>query len=79
MSSMHDDVGAHDPSDGSAGGVVGAVAANEGAEVLETEPGDLVPVVDGGLAEGFEEVGLAGAGWAAHDEVLGPVDPLEGA
>jgi hypothetical protein len=30
-----------------------------------------------GVAERFEEVGLAGPGRAAHDEVLVPVDPLE--
>ena len=38
------------------------------------------PVIDagGGVSEGFEEVGFAGAGWAAQDEVLVAVDPLEG-
>ena len=35
-------------------------------------------MADGGVAEGFEEVGLAGAGGAADDEVLVAVDPLEG-
>ena len=57
----HDDVGAHDPPDGLGGGVVGAVAAHERAEVLETEPGDLVTGIDGGVAERFKEVRLAGA------------------
>ena len=60
-------------------GVVGAVAAHERAEVLETEPRHLVAGIDGGLSERFTEVGLAGAGWSAHDEVLVAVDPLEGA
>jgi hypothetical protein len=55
------------------------VAADEGAEVLETEPGDVGAVVDGGVAERFEEVGLAGAGWPADHDVLGSVDPFEGA
>ena len=31
------------------------------AEVLETEPGHFVAGIDGGLAERFKEVGLAGA------------------
>lgn len=35
--------------------------------------------VDGGVAERFEEVGLAGAGGSADDDVLGAVDPFEGA
>jgi hypothetical protein len=48
---------AHDAFDGPADGVVGAVAAHEHAEGLEAEPGDPVAGVDGGLAEGFEEVG----------------------
>ena len=74
-----DEVGAHDLLDGSADGVVGAVAADQGAEGLEGEPGDVVAGVDGGVAERFEEVGLAGPGRAAHDEVLVAVDPLEGA
>ena len=55
----HDDVGAHDPLDRFGGGVGGAVAADERAEVLETEPGDFVAGIDGGLAERFKEVGLA--------------------
>ena len=33
----------------------------------------------GGLAEGFEEVGLACSRGTAHDEVLSAGDPLEGA
>ena len=35
-------------------------------------------MADGGVAEGFEEVALAGAGGSADDEVLVVVDPLEG-
>ena len=54
----HDDVGAHDASDGFGGGVVGAVATHERSEVLETEPGDLVAGIDGGVAERFKEVRL---------------------
>ena len=35
--------------------------------------------VDDGVAEGFDEVALAGARWAGDGQVLGPADPLEGA
>ena len=34
------------------------MAAHERAEVLETEPGDFVTGIDGGLAERFKEVRL---------------------
>jgi len=35
--------------------------------------------VDGGVFERFEEMGFAGAGRAAHDEVLVVAEPFEGA
>jgi hypothetical protein len=44
------------------GTVVGAVASHEPAEGLDVEPGDGEPVVGGGVAERFEQVGLPGAG-----------------
>lgn len=47
--------------------------------MFEAEPRDLVARVDSGLAERFEEVGLAGPRGAAYDEVLGSGDPFEGA
>lgn len=56
-----DDIGSQDALDGSAGGVIGAVAADEGAEVLEAESADVGAMVDGCAAERVEEVGLAGA------------------
>jgi hypothetical protein len=54
------------------------LASDERAEGFEAEPADVAAVVDGGLAERFEEVGLAGARRSADDEVLVAVDPLEG-
>ena len=35
--------------------------------------------VDHGVGEGFDEVGLAGAGRAGDGQVLGPADPFQGA
>jgi hypothetical protein len=53
------------------------VAGNEAAELLDGEPGDGEVRVDGGVAEGFAEVALAGAGWAGDDEVLVAGDPFQ--
>lgn len=51
--------GPGDPLDGSPSGVIGSVAAQDGAEGLEAEPREVVAGVDGGVAERFEEVALA--------------------
>lgn len=59
------EVGAEDAGDGAGDGVVGAVRADEGAEVLEAEPGDFQALFDGVLAERFEEERLPGAGGPA--------------
>ena len=58
-------------------GVVDAVALHEVPEVLEAEPGDLQIIVDGLLADGFQEVTLAGAAGPAQNEVLPPRHPLQ--
>ena len=60
----HDQVGSQDPGDGFADGVVGAVAAEQDAEVLQGEPGDVQAGLDGLLAEGFEQERLPGPGRA---------------
>ena len=57
-----DQVRSEDPAEGSAGGVVGPVAADDLAELFEAEPQDVGAGIDGGVAERFEEVGLPGAG-----------------
>jgi hypothetical protein len=49
------EVCAQDAGDGLGDGVVGAVGADEGAELFQGEPGDVLPGFDGGLAEGFEQ------------------------
>jgi hypothetical protein len=53
------------------------VAGNEPAELFDAEPCDGHVGVDGGVAERFAEVALAGAGGAGDDEVLMSGDPLE--
>ena len=58
----HDQLGPQDPGDGFGDGVVGAVGADEDAEVFEGEPGDPAAGLDDGLAEGFEEERLPGPG-----------------
>jgi len=73
-----DQVGVEDLAEGPAGGVVGPVAADDVAELLEAEPQDVGAVVDRGVAERFEEVALPGARRAADDEVLVVGDPLQG-
>ena len=49
-------------------GVVGTVAGDKPTERFDGELRDGEPVIDGGVAEGFEQVGLAGAGRADHGE-----------
>jgi hypothetical protein len=75
----HDEVGAQDPADGFGDRVVGAVAADQHAELFQGEPGDVAAGLDGGLAEGLQQEGLAGAGGAADHQVLVPADPFQGA
>ena len=61
-----DDVGAHDAL--IARPVVSSARprSDDAAEVFEAEPADVGAVVDRSMSEGFEEVALAGAGWAAR-------------
>ncbi len=75
----HDQVGPQDAGDGLGDRVVGAVAADQGAELLEGEPGDVLAGCNGCLAEGLEHEGLACPRRAADDEVLVAADPLQGA
>jgi hypothetical protein len=55
------------------------VAPDQHAEVFEGEPGAVAAGFDRGVAEGFEEERLAGAGRAADDQVLPAADPFQGA
>jgi len=73
-----DHIGAEDLADGAAGRVVDSVPSDEDAKLFKTEPRDVGALVDGGVAECFEEVALAGARWTTDDDVLVAVDPLEG-
>jgi len=75
----HDEVGAQDAADGLGDGVVGAVPADQHAELLEGEPGDVAAGLDGGLAESLEQEGLAGARRSADHQVLVPAEPFQGA
>jgi hypothetical protein len=75
----HDEVRAQDPGDGLGDGVVGAVPAQQDAEVFEGEPGDPQALLDGVLAERLEQEGLPGARGSADDQVLPAVYPLQGA
>ena len=59
--------------------VVAAVAAHQHAERFQAEPGDVQPGLDRLLTEGFQQERLAGAGGSAHDQVLPPVHPFQGA
>ena len=45
----HDQVGAQDPADGFGDRIVGAVPADQHAELFEGEPGDVPAGLDGGL------------------------------
>jgi hypothetical protein len=74
-----DEVGAQDPADGLGDRVVSAVTAHQHPEGFEGEPGDVAAGFDGGLAEGFEQEGLAGARGAADHQVLRPADSFQGA
>jgi hypothetical protein len=75
----HGQVGPQDAGDGLGDRVVGAVPADQGAELLEGEPGDVLPGGDGCLAEGLEHECLACPRRAADDEVLVAADPFQGA
>jgi hypothetical protein len=59
--------------------VVDAVTADEGAEVLDREPGDGGALVDGVMSEGFDEMAFAGAVGAGDDQILGSSDPFQAA
>ena len=65
--------GVDDPADG----VVGQAAVEGLDEFGGGEVADPVPGLDGGDAEGDEEVGLAGAGRADQAEVLRGADPFQ--
>ena len=75
----YDQVGAQDPGDGFRHGVVGAVPAQQVAEVFESEPGDAESLLDSQVAECFEEERFPGAGGSADHEVLPATDPFQGA
>src|SRR5206468_5443679 len=75
----HDQVGAGDPGDGAGDGVVGAVAADQRAELVDGEPGHRPAGVDGQLAQRLAEVRLPRPAGPADAQVLAPVDPLQGA
>ena len=66
------------PGDGFVDAVIDAVPADEGAEVFHAEPGHGHALIDGLLAECFQEEGFAGAGGPAGDQVLTPPHPFQG-
>jgi hypothetical protein len=53
------------------------VAAHQGAQILDAEPGDAHLHVDGTVAERFEEMGLACPARPGHDQILPAADPFE--
>ena len=57
----HDQFGAEDFADRFADGVVGAVPADQPAEVFQGEPGDVQSLFDGELPEGLKQECLSGA------------------
>ena len=63
-------LGAEDFADRFADGVVGAVPADQPAEVFQGEPGDVQSLFDGELPERLEQERLPGSGRSADDEVL---------
>ena len=86
----HDDVGPEHGGEGLAHRVVDPVATHQDAEVLDGEPAHAELLVDGALAQGFEQVGLAGPGRSSDTlqhlrrllpcevRVISPVHPLFG-
>jgi len=54
------------------------VAAQQGADVFQGEPGHAQSLLDGVLAEGLEQERLAGPGRPADHEVLAAVHPFQG-
>jgi predicted DNA-binding transcriptional regulator AlpA len=70
-------VGTQDTGDRLGDRVVGAVRADQRPELLQGEPGDVLPGLDGRLAQGLEQERLARPGRAADDEVLVPADPFQ--
>jgi hypothetical protein len=72
-----DEVGAQDLFDDAADAVVGDAAVGGLNELGGGEGAGPVPGVDGRVAEGDEEVALAGPGRADEAEVLPAGDPLE--
>ena len=74
----HDEVREEDTGDDAVHGVVGAVGADQGPEVLEPEPSDPHPALHDLLTEGLEKEGLPGTGRPANDDVPLPADPFQG-
>jgi hypothetical protein len=54
------------------------VPAQQHAEVFEAEPGDPQALLDGVVAEGFEQERLPGPRRSADHEVLAATDPFQG-
>lgn len=75
----HHELGPQDPGYGAGDAVVGAVGADQGAEIFEPEPCHTHTGFDGLLAEGFEEERFPGAGRSADDQVFPAGDPFQGA
>jgi hypothetical protein len=72
-----DEVVAEQRLDEPADGVVGQASVEGLDEVGGGGVPDSVPVGDGGVAQGDEQVGLAGPGRADEAEVLGGADPFQ--
>ena len=72
-----DQVVAEQGVDDAADGVVGQAAVEGLGQVGGGEVADLVPGLDGGDAEGDQDVALAGAGRADQAQVLGGGDPFQ--
>jgi hypothetical protein len=54
-------------------------ATDDGAEILDGEPGHTHLDVDGALSDRFEQMGFARPRRSGHHQVLRTRDPLEGA
>ena len=74
---VDDQLGAQDLGDGLGDGVVGVVTAQEHAEVLQGETGNLQPLLDRLLREGLEQECLDGPGVLADEEVHLAVQPFQ--
>lgn len=72
-----DQVRADDLGEGPGDGVVRAVAADQGSQVLDGEPGDGQAGFDRGLSEGLGEVAFPRPRGSTDAKILAAADPLQ--